>query len=85
MKKTENIPYVKVYNENGELTNPINGFYKSGVSKRTNKKERFMNNSKGIQLVVTKTSKYYKRLQKITFVDDKGTIKNKVIEHYIKA
>ena len=76
-----NIPYVKKYDENGELTNPINGVYVSSFPNRqarARRKERFLNNSKGCNLVVTKTMKYKKVLQEV--IKEGKVVK---IEHYI--
>ena len=93
-----NVPYVKKFNENGELTNPISGVYKSEFqnrSERRKKPTRFRGNKKGISLTVVKTEKY-KRVIQIIQVIEKGRrgkpiqqtvennhIKIKRINHYI--
>jgi hypothetical protein len=84
MNNTLNVPYVKKYDENGKLLNPIKGIYLSGVSnRRKSKKFRFMNNSKSIPLVVNQKSKYFKRLQEIVFVNKLGKLERRFIEHYV--
>jgi hypothetical protein len=79
-----NQPYVKKYNENGELLNPINGKFVSqneNRSMRKTKQERFFNNSKSFKLLVTKTAKFKKVIQNEI---NSETGKSKEIIHYLK-
>lgn len=78
--------YTKVYNEQGELTNPItkNNPFISGASQRTQKRsymksERFKGNGKNHPLTVVKTLKYLRHVQVINQKD--GTVKR--LHHYI--
>lgn len=76
-----NTSYVKEYDENGVLTNPINGSLKHNFPNRKQRRlkaDRFSSNSKSTPLVVSKTSKYLKRLQ--IELDKEG--KKKYIYHY---
>ena len=88
-----NRPYVKQYDANGDLINPIDGFYPSktvrpefpnGFPNRRERREalvqteRAFNNKKGTQLVVT-------RVGLLNFVKIKKRIQkigNKTIVHY---
>ena len=77
-----NTPYVKQYNEEGEVINPINGKYVSQFPNRrarANKKQRFMNNSKSFPLIVFGKFKFKKVIQKE--IDKQGKVKR--IEHTI--
>jgi hypothetical protein len=76
-----NVPYLKKYDENGVLTNPINGKYANLFQNREQRKKqkfRFFNNSASFKLQVTKRMKYHKFIQ-VEF-DKDGKRKN--IEHY---
>lgn len=84
-----NIPYVKQFDKNGELTNPINGAYKHEFENRKKRrapknKERFMNNRKTMQTVVFKTHRFLKMIQHVRFFN-KETEKFEIrrIEHYV--
>jgi hypothetical protein len=80
-----NTPYVKQYNEQGDLINPIKGAYLSPYLNRRQravKKERFMNNSRSVKLVVLKNMKYRKFIQ---LERDVKTGQLKRIEHYVKC
>ena len=73
-----NIPYVKIYDENGILKNPIVGSFLNPFKNRSQRREvkqknRFFGNGKNLPLTVTKTVKYLRRIQIV------GT---KKIEHY---
>ena len=93
-----NKPYVKEYDENGKLINPIKGSYVSEFANRAarrNKPNRFRGNQKGISLTVVKTDKYKRTIQLIQIIerDKKGrplaqTVENnhitiKQIKHYV--
>lgn len=83
----KNQPYIKEYNEAGEVINPIEGKYltefpSSTRSHRRNKKERFAGNNKGWRLAVGQKFKYYKCIQ---VLECKNTGKTKRIEHYVLA
>jgi len=77
-----NVPYVKQYDENGLITNPIVGKYTNNFLNRSNRREkppRFMNNSNSTHIVVNGGIRYLKSLQKE--VDKEGKLK--YIYHYI--
>jgi hypothetical protein len=77
-----NVPYVKEYNDKGELLNPINGKYVNYFPNRQQRKpnrQRFFNNKKTSQLVTLGNKVYYKVLQYET--DKEG--KEIKIEHYL--
>lgn len=72
--------YVKQYNDKGECTNPIIGFYANpAIGKPKLKKQRFFGNGKNTPLTVLSTGKYLRSRQRIECKD--GTVK--FIEHYI--
>lgn len=78
-----NKPYVKKYDKEGVLLNPIKGIYRNPFPSRRQrniekKQSRFMNNSKSYPLSVYKTSKYSKHIQ-LERNKDGGLIR---IEHY---
>jgi hypothetical protein len=82
-----NVPYVKQFNEKGELTNPIKGIYPQPFENRHTrrlKEARFANNRKSAQIQVlggkgTKQTKYRKVLQR--FFRKDGTIG--IVKHYL--
>jgi hypothetical protein len=66
-----NTPYVKQYNELGELINRIDGNLRHKFPNRRARRkrtERDFNNAKSFHLVVVKTQKFRKRFQ---FIGDK--------------
>lgn len=80
-----NQPYVKRYNADGSIANPIHVIYSPSRpeqtrDKRKNVKHRFFNNRNSYPLVVYKDSKYKKVLQ---LVMDKETGRLNKIEHYL--
>ena len=93
-----NTPYVKKFDKNGQLINPIEGIYKSesqNRSERRRKPTRFRGNKKGISLTIVKTEKYKRVIQLIQVIqkDKKGkplpqTVENnhtkiKTVNHYV--
>lgn len=69
-----NIPYVKKYDENGTLLNPINKVYKStepNRRERHSKLGRFLNNSRNNQQIVNPLGRFKKLIQ---FVSGKKII-----------
>ncbi len=71
-----NTPYVKQYNELGELTNPIEGALRHPFANRKARRykpQRFMSNAKACHLTVVGNGRFRKRLQRIG---------NKQIIHY---
>lgn len=77
-----NIPYVKKYDELGNLTNPIIDSYKNHFpnrQKRHEKTPRFHGQSKNRHLTVMKNAKYLRQIQTVVCKD--GSIKR--IMHYI--
>lgn len=86
-----NTPYIKNYNEEGVLTNPIfkkkteSGrylpFFINEYPNRRSRREnpvRFKSNKKGHQLVIGANMKYFKKIQTIVSKDGKITR----IQHY---
>lgn len=85
-----NTPYVKKFDENGVVTNPIIGKYKNESPNRRenrlltkNNGPRFTNNRKGIALTVLKTMKY-KRLIQVVTRKVKETITTKIMGKELK-
>lgn len=78
----KNTPYIKEYNTEGVLTNPIKGAYINQFPTRKNRrvsKERFFGNGKNTPLTIFKNSKFLRVRQIIK--GNEG--KKKTIEHYI--
>jgi len=81
---TTNVPYVKKFNEDGTISNPIKGslshqFPNRRVRKEALKQGKFYGESNNFHLTVTSQGKY-KRVKQYE-VDKEGN--KKVIEHYI--
>lgn len=77
-----NTPYIKHFDENGVLKNPIIGSYLNHFQnrrKRRQRPERFYGESKNHHLTVGESSKYL-RVRQIER-DENG--KRKTIEHYL--
>jgi hypothetical protein len=74
----KNIPYVKQYNEDGTIANPIKGSYESKLpnrsQRRNNKQPRFVGNGKNHHMTITGRFRYDRRIQ---------IIGKKRIEHYV--
>lgn len=85
----KNEPYVKQFDENGTLTNPINGVYQNEFPNRKERRghknrQRFISNKKGVSLTITKLLNKvykYKRVLQIVKHGD-GSIQR--VEHYIE-
>ena len=80
----KNEPYVKHYDENGQVSNPIKGIYKSQFDNRRQRRQhlnetRFMGNTKGVCLTVVKIGKYLRIRQ--PEIDKDGN--PKLIDHYL--
>jgi len=80
-----NTPYVKQYDKNGVLLNPIVGGYYHEFPNRAERRraahpKRFRGNHKGISLTVNQNVKY-RRVMQVVF--DKDTGKKKNILHYL--
>lgn len=78
MSTLRNIPYVKAYDANGDLINPILFAYKNNGpnrKQRRSKPGRLINNKKGIQLVVVRTGPYsFSKFEKVLIKQgDTGT------------
>ena len=81
-----NVPYVKQYDENGVVTNPIVEVYKHESPNRSKrrsvlKKQRFYGESKNCHLTVVGTKKF-RRVKKEVWDRIEGKVK--VIEHYLR-
>ena len=79
-----NQPYVKQYDNNGVLINPIKTAYVSEFPNREYRRRvlpRFKKNSKGHHLTVNKMGKFQRNIQVITCKD--GSVKR--IMHYTKS
>lgn len=85
MKETINVPYVKKYNNDGEVINPIKGIYHTQGPNRKERRSdinepRFIGNGKNYHLTVHKISKF-KRVVQVAWNKTKLCYKN--IKHYI--
>lgn len=83
MSQPINEPYVKTYDKNGTLTNPIVGIYETKFANRRARHEQFKVKplygcGKNFPLTVTPTAKFLRRKQFILMKD--GSIK--IIIHY---
>lgn len=61
-----NTPYIKQYNELGELTNPIQGALRNASPNRRarrSKQPRFMSNAKSFPLLLVGNGRFRKRIQ----------------------
>jgi len=77
-----NIPYIKKFDAEGNMTNPITDRYISVLPnrrERRKKEKRFYGNGNNYHLSVTPTGKYRRVMQLICTKDNKI----KVIYHYI--
>lgn len=93
----QNIPYVKTFDKDGKLENPIYGFYSPAFPNRKARRQkapRFRGNNKGVSLTVVKTQKYKRVVQLIQTVErdrncsvnqtvENKHIQRKVIHHYV--
>ena len=79
----KNQPYIKQYDKNGVLTNPIDRLYKSGVGRRyrRRKEPRKVNNRNSFHLALFGMAKFHIRFQKV--LTDSGEVKS--ILHYEPA
>ena len=86
-----NQPYVKQFNENWQLINPIKGVYQHQFDNRSTRrkdmqKDKFYGESKNHHLSVTDTAKYKRHKQTIMCKDQETGIPTgeiRVIEHYL--
>jgi len=85
----KNIPYVKKYDEQGILLNPIKGSYPNRFPNRiqrskSHKKERFCGNGQNFHLSIVGGLKYFRREQVIILKDTNGQPigKEKRVLHY---
>lgn len=72
-----NIPYVKRYDKNRELINPIKGMYSTGKGDRMQRRpftERFKGNHSGVSISIYKNAKYFRIVQRVN---------NKNVYHYL--
>ena len=84
----QNIPYVKTFDKDGKLENPIDGFYSPAFPNRKTRRQkspRFRGNNKGVSLTVVKTQKYKRVMQLIQQVSQERIhpVESKVICHYV--
>lgn len=84
MEKSLNVPYIKQYDKNGSLLNPIKGTLYSSFPNRkerrkTMQKSRFHGESKNVHLTITDSGKYLRVKQ---FEKDKQG-NRKIIENYV--
>lgn len=78
----KNVPYVKMFDENGNLTNPITTGYIHDWPNRQERrlhKNRFFGNGKNFPLTITKASKHLRSVQHE--YDKEG--EHKIIYHYL--
>lgn len=65
MQASMNIPYVKHFDENGTLTNPITGTYPQPFDNRRTRRfsePRFLNNRKGVHLQDTGHGRVFRKV-----------------------
>lgn len=77
-----NTPYIKRYNQDGELTNPILGarlHHEANRRSRRSKPTRFVNNRNTFHLTVTETLRYKRVVQKVVCKD--GSVRQ--VGHYV--
>lgn len=78
-----NIPYVKQFDDNGQLLNPITEYFSEFPNRQQRHAERnqpnFRGNTKHINLTVNGVTKFKRDVQ---IVFDKTTKKRKTILHY---
>lgn len=83
MSQMINQPYVKSYDKNGKLTNPIIGTYETKFANRKARHEKIKTKplygcGKSFPLTVTPTAKYLRRKQLVVLSDGS----TKTIIHY---
>lgn len=87
MEPTINMPYVKEFDENGQLLNPIKGMFKTqGLNRkmRREKNTRFMNNKKSFPITILKTRKFIRKIQTIIFYNEsEGVYETRKILHHL--
>jgi hypothetical protein len=90
MARPKNVPYVKRYNKEGDVANPISAIYEHDFPNRRERREklnqvRFHGESKNFHLTVVRTVKFHRWRQFIALKDKKGryTGEVKTIEHYL--
>lgn len=79
----KNTPYIKKFDDEGKLLNPIKGSYINTLPNRHERRKkpvRFHGESKNFHLTVIENNKYKRVKQTII---DKKTGKKKIIEHYL--
>lgn len=86
----KNTPYVKQFDKNGTLLNPIKTKLLHDLPNRRQRREslqkhRFFGNGKNIPLTVLNTGKYLRMIQTIVVRDKKTKefVQTKRIEHYV--
>jgi hypothetical protein len=82
--KTLNIPYVKKYDKNGDVTNPIgSGYFSNGENRKQRRAKspthRFIGCGRNLPLTVVGASKYIRQVQ--NEIDEDGN--RKKIFHYL--
>ncbi len=85
-RAAKNVPYVKHYDKNGKLTNPIEtGFFQYGPNRKARRaplqKCRFAGNGNNTPILIIKTTKFYKVVQR--YFNKKG--EKVVINHALPA
>lgn len=84
MKNSLNKPYLKLYNQDGTLSNPIVGQYPTQGDNRAERRRKntpFLNNKKHWPLTVSGQYKYIRRVQLI-FDKVTGAVTKKIL-HYL--
>ena len=70
MEAAKNIPYVKQFDENGTLTNPITVIYPQPFDNRRTRRftePRFLNNRKGIHLQQVGPNTVFRKVLQLVF------------------
>ena len=84
MKTTVNKPYVKMYDKNGAVFNPIISIYIHHFpnrSQRRRRPDRFIGNGKNFHITIFKEHRFKRHLQVVLLKD--GTLRK--IEHYLSV
>lgn len=86
----QNIPYVKTFDKDYNLENPIDGFYSPAFPNRKTRRQktpRFRGNNKGVAIAMQPDGrkKYFKTMQMIQQVSRERIhpVESKVICHYV--
>ena len=81
-----NIPYVKQFDKNGVLTNPIIGSYKNSSPNRQARNSKLLrnfNNRGNATMNVTKKTRYAVKIQRVPIFKNGVAFRFKPVVHYV--